>query len=230
MRHLYLFRVLHFGIFSWIKRSKNGAGQLIKYIMQAAFLMLLLIYSPILEKINEDEELQLITAGLLSLIGSGILFLLWDILLAPSRMQRISDNDNKRLRGFISSLNDNETSKRRLSKLYYEGIEIYDRNFEWSEFEEWKNEFERWIQSVDAELKNHWTIKSVHHFRDVGLSGNFQRRRTKSFPTCAEIEKKESMMLLGRYTSCFRAIDHIIRSDEPNYIVEEQELSNISKA
>lgn len=230
MWNLYFFRVLHFGVSSWIRRSKSGASQLIKYVIQAAFLMLFLIYSPLLEKINQDEELRLVTAGMLSLIGSGILLLVWDILLAPSRMQNIADKDIKRFRSFVSELNDNESAKRRLSEFYYKGIEIYDRSFEWDEFDDWKDEFEQWIISVDLELKSHWTIKSVHHFRDAGLSGNFQRVRTKAFPTCREIEQKESIFLLGRYTSCLTAIDDIIRSDEPMYIVGERNLLDNSKS
>lgn len=229
MGDFYLLRVIRFGASTWLKRSKDGAGRLIKYIVQAALLMLLLIYSPLLEKINEDEELQLISAGMISLVGSGVLFLIWDILLAPSRMQKISDFQNVKFKQFIGQLNNNESAKKRLSEFHCYGIKIYDRDFEWSDFENWKLEFEHWISCVEIELEVHWTIRSIHHFRDAGLSGNFSRMRTRSKPTLREIEAKEDIFLLGRYTSCLQAVDDIIRTDDPIYIVKRETLTEISK-
>lgn len=218
----YLFGLFKFATRSWLARSKRGVGQLIGYLMQTAIIAITLINVPAFRSINTTEEMLIASATFIGLIGSGFLMFFWDLLTAPGKMHQELLEENGELSKALEGFLEVELCARMLSRLYYEGYDLYSQDN--VSRAEWEHSMEQWFQRVMLHLSENFSASYEHRFRRIG--GGFVRQKSAEWARDEDGEN-EIYWLLSKWTMRLDVLNDIVTDSYTGFIKPLMETSEL---
>ncbi len=107
----------------WRRQAEDWRGRTIRFIVQSAFLFLILFELPVLGSVHDATHLAL--AGACSVIGSAFLLLVWSAAAAPFRVHTRVMSLLREQHFVIAGLSQDEKASRVLYSIFEEGMDKY---------------------------------------------------------------------------------------------------------
>lgn len=170
---------------------------------------------PIIGTENPDASSE-VRLGLSAVSAIVLIFtvtFVWRLIVLPPRLDAELKREVAEHKAEIETDADIEIELMTLSKMRLEGLDLYENIKDPEDDEQylaWRTALDAWAQRIRDRLEAQWSVAAIHEFDDAGRSGGWTRM-LNDHDVHEKLEAR-SRGLMSRYTSRFKAVDHLVRS------------------